>query len=489
MGAISELLDIVGLAKKANKELKANPNDIKAVSSLFTKAKSIASQASKYVMEYPVAVSSRITDYKTAIAITKQVEFDCARFIILASGLDPVIKLGSGDTIEAHMNQLVSSYESYSGFKVSLKPASEDTINDAKLYLNECSKEEYQIFNTNTETTRSDFSSEEVKKVDIVDGDDGEFIDLDHVKTNPNSKDEYLGKARNFLKDVKYINTSDTPIEDIIGIRPDDLEPEKQAEWDKAKDMLEKSKTLSNIKYNHAKRNDFAKLGSLGPTVINIDLIIVDGNGMERSFILPLAIKATLQFVDEIDINSMLKQVNTPGKKFLDFIKLTTGQTNFFKDFLFALDSAKSDVERERTIGNTPFFRRLMNNKSKYRLKTVSQFIPILKNVVAKKQQKDLPMCTMVIDESELRALNIRLNDALNNRGKYIDTIIDTYMLLGFAIVDKDNEVIHFFYSGESNPITVNIEEIGNRQNSSVNSNIAKALAKQAEAISKIIKY
>ena len=46
MGALTELLDLVSLGKSTKNQLMKNPDDYKAVSSLFTKAKSISAQAS-----------------------------------------------------------------------------------------------------------------------------------------------------------------------------------------------------------------------------------------------------------------------------------------------------------------------------------------------------------------------------------------------------------------------------------------------------------
>ena len=93
MGAINELFNIVGLAREADKQIKANPDKLQPVAALFSKAKSISAQANKYVMEYPVACSTTISDFNVALAICKQVEFDCARFIILASGLNLLLNL------------------------------------------------------------------------------------------------------------------------------------------------------------------------------------------------------------------------------------------------------------------------------------------------------------------------------------------------------------------------------------------------------------
>jgi glycyl-tRNA synthetase beta subunit len=62
MGFISELVDFVQLAKKAGVD-ENTVNDARAAHELFKKAKSISGQASKYRLEYPVAVTC---DFDTA---------------------------------------------------------------------------------------------------------------------------------------------------------------------------------------------------------------------------------------------------------------------------------------------------------------------------------------------------------------------------------------------------------------------------------------
>ena len=524
--AIAELFDMVKICSEASKKLHINPNDINAVSSLFSKAKSISAQASKYVMEYPVACSTSITDYKTALAITKQVEFDCARFVILASGLNPIVSQQNGDSIHMHINNLVSSYESLTGFKVSITPASQDIIDSCEGYFESgVSREIYKTFNEDTETTKLAFGME--------------------ARDN-NSTNKYINMIDDKYETIPYVSNSDTPdnlgdVERIIGPRPQDpgaepaqpgpepIQPgkepdpknfhahvrwetrvhdyyvwktEKEAhdewemkvkdikDWDEAKDNFEKRTQLdvsTTRMDNQVKLSEInGKLGKTAPTIVNIKMYVQAGDGTDRAIDFPLAIKATLQYVDQIDIKEMLGQVDSATKKLFKFFQLTSGEIKFFKDFLFALDSVKGDVERERIVGNTPFFRRLMSNKSRYRMKTVSQHIPILKNFIAKKQQKDLPMCTIVIDESELSGIHLRLSDCLKNRAKYIDPILDTYMLLGLGIVDSDNGVIHFFYSGEDYPVTCDITKLGNGNGTNdISSDLSKALANMSRLITK----
>jgi hypothetical protein len=475
MGALTELLDLVSLGKSTKNQLMKNPDDYKAVSSLFTKAKSISAQASKYVMEYPVAVSTTITEYDTALSIAKQVEFDCARFIILASGLNPVVRQGAGDTIEAHINKLMSSYESYSGLKVGIRPATEEDIRNGEEYMAKYySTKEYK-----TMKNQSSFSREANScAYNFVPG----------QEADPNAK---FADYVEFINEWLYNNHHDVnggvypPFDQIVGLPPSSSSA--KIEYDKALQYYNNKKEVIGMSAGSAAVSDITKgLGKIGPTIINLKLFIMDANGADREVTFPLAIKASLQYVDAIDIQSMLKQVQTPGKKLFEFIKLTTGQTSFFKDFIFALDSAKGDVERERTIGSTPFFRRLMSNKSKYRFKTVANVIPGLNRLVSKKQQSDLPMCTIVVDESELRPIGLRLSECLKNRAKYIDPILDTYMLLGFGIVDADNEVVHFFYAGENTNITAKISDLaGGKGSADATTAMSQALASMTKMMAR----
>ena len=483
MGAISELFNIVGLAKDVQKDLKSNSNDsIKATAALFQKAKSISAQASKYVMEYPVACSTSISDFDTALAITKQIEFDCARFIILASGLNPVIRSGQGDTIEAHINALVTSYESYSGFKVSISPALESFEDAGWEYMNKYySNEVYHIYNELSDA----FSTEKVNQ--NVDDDP----DSDSRKFE--GKDGYKGIITDWLSHYgRFTNDTSSipPVQNIIGPRPDDTDPEGQKEWDKADEYYKKSFSANaNVMFSTSSPRISeinGRLGKVAPTIITLNLFIQDQNGVDREIQLPLAIKASLQYVDASDVADMLASINVPGKKLLNFIKMTTGQISFFKDWIVELSSIKKDIERERTVGHTPFFRSLMNNKSRWKFKTVAAAVPFLKRFISSKTQQDLPMCTLIIDEIELRNLGFRLSDCVKDRSRFIDPILDQFMLLGFGIVDKDSDIIYFFYSGESSPVTAKISDLGsNGGQANISSDLSKALANMSKFITK----
>ena len=461
---ISELFDLVSLSKKAAKESKLNPNDAKTVASVFQKAKSISSQASKYVLEYPTLCSSNITDYNTALAITKQVELDCAKFIILASGLNPFVRLDKNDTIEAHINNLMTSYESVSGLKVSITPADEEYVRAVENYMIDGSRptQEYKHFKENVlSTEKYSFMSTELEERNVND----EITDENTEASEPEAMTfDGEGGYKQIIEDIvnAYSSQPDSTLTSIVKPLSSYVDPSKakdEKEYKKAEDYYkELMRERINSRSAGLQSDVLKKLGGHAPTIVTIKFNVVDGNGSNVVFDVPLAVKSSLIFVNAIDVADLVSKVKTPGSKLLNLIKLTTGQINFFKDLILGLDESRKDVDREKNLGHMPYFRQLMANKNRYKLKNIAETIKPLKGIIAKKSQKDLPMFTIIMTEEELtEAAGIRFSYMLKDRTKFIDYFLDTYMLLGLGVVDPENEVIYFFHAGEDGYDTVSI--------------------------------
>ena len=490
---ISELFDLVSLSKKAAKESKLNPNDAKTVASVFQKAKSISSQASKYVLEYPTLCSSNITDYNTALAITKQVELDCAKFIILASGLNPFVRLDKNDTIEAHINNLMTSYESVSGLKVSITPDAEEYVRAVENYMIDGSRptQEYKHFKENVlSIEKYSFMSTELEERNVND----EITDENAEASEPEAMTfDGEGGYKQIIEDIvnAYSSQPDSALTSIVKPLSSYVDPSKAKDEKEYKKAEEYYKDLMRERINSRsaglQSDVLKKLGGHAPTIVTIKFNVVDGNGSNVVFDVPLAVKSSLIFVNAIDVADLVSKVKTPGSKLLNLIKLTTGQINFFKDLILGLDESRKDVDREKNLGHMPYFRQLMANKNRYKLKNIAETIKPLKGIIAKKSQKDLPMFTIIMTEEELtEAAGIRFSYMLKDRTKFIDYFLDTYMLLGLGVVDPENEVIYFFHAGEDGYDTVSIPAMiknATGGSSSDQSSLIKALASMTKMI------
>ena len=457
MGNLSSLIDITGILK--NEVSKRDPSGgsyTKAIGEAYSKAKSISERASKYILQYPVAVSGSITDIKTALAIAKQVEFDCARFYILASGLQPVIDYGKGDTIQAHLDALQTGAESL-GYPCKITRATDEDIRRSIENLSYIDKP-YELFGRESLLAKNIYS-QEIK----IDDD----VEVEQAEAN---NDE----SNNAVVDEGSLTgtTTQAPSEDNNENPDNGKQP------------------TAFMTPNGVSKKDLEALGKAAPTVFTLEFIIHDIAG-GRTIKVPMAIKSDLQFINREEIKRLVTEVNSPGSWLHTLIKLTSGEINFLKDWVLAAERAKKDVEAERVLGNAPISRRLIDARNRYRVKSsanaITKLINKCKDFIAKKNYKDLPMITVVMTEQDFEeASGVRVNRVLNGSSKLVEQVIDTYMLLGFGIVDEMKDVAYFFYAGEEGYSTIKLSEMGsNGSDKNVGEKLTDVLAAMSRLITK----
>lgn len=448
MSAITELVDVVGIAKNITKD-NDNMKAVAETAKLFRNAKAISASANKYVVNYPVIVSTRVSNYKTALAIAKQVELECARFIILASGLDPVVS--SNDTVGNKLNNLFMTSEE--SLKFTITEASDEEFYSAENYLQsyynlkkQDSFKKVSSFVQSKEMVDTDASSEDSEN-------EKEAVDQLNKENNTELSEDEEEFARQQMG---------------IDINSDDFNKKTKDEQNKLKQGIKDTKK-TNITWegDNAYQKNISKLSKVGPTIIKIKLLL-DTNTTQYVEV-PIAVKATLQYADSSDCVSLLRGTQTFSNKFQNLIKIISGET-CFTEWLFQIEKAKNDVKREKELGKVPFYRNLINNKNRYRLKNLFGSIPLLKDFVAKKSKKDMPICTIVVHHDELsEALGYRLSKIVDEPA-IVQKIMDTYMLLGVGIVDDVNDIIYFLFSGEDSYRIVEIDKLGQGGNGSEDS-------------------
>lgn len=501
MGFLSDMFELRRLANEIKKGANLDSANMKAAAACWSKAKAISAQASKYVLEYPVACTNQITEYSKALAIAKQVELDCARFVILASGLNPIVDRKNGDTIEAHLNSMITSFESYN-LPCTIEPATDDFIRAGKEYMsNYYSSELYHTYKDDEMSEESLVqSSEKIGTINAFD-DEGDDESVPNQKDiNGNDYDAAFNNAyRSGKRDGSEFATFKEPTEkdfkdffyDMTGNQlktPEELKAENdgidleaaRAEYNNAfnKFVDMHKTTISSAHFDARENRDILnKLQNVGPTIVTITLYLTDGAGGQRAIQLPLAIKSSIQFIESPDLMRVLTSTQNNSRNLTKFIKVTTGQMSFFKDWLFAINDTNSDLEREKALGSVPIFRRLMDAKNRYRMKSIAAAYPRLSKFIAGKSQKDLPMCTIVCTTEEMEeAFKQKWTYIYKNR-KVIDEIIDTYMLLGFGVVDTTSDYIYLFYAGESEPQIIEMSKLGGNNGGDVNKALAESIA------------
>ncbi|MMZ42238.1 hypothetical protein D1872_37580 [compost metagenome] len=181
--------------------------------------------------------------------------------------------------------------------------------------------------------------------------------------------------------------------------------------------------------------NDVRKANELVPTTLHLRVIRSKGDSDQGHQDFIIGIKSTMHPIasDEI-VNNLLNGLRNRGA-FFNFVRWTTGEISFFKDFLFNIRSIKDDVVN-RSNGASPWWISLKRRKTLARTKFVFQ---------TKKQI--LPNASIVISMEEAEAIRSQYGFNLMNPA-IVSKVMDTYFLLSFVIVDNSAQIAHFMFDG-----------------------------------------
>ena len=192
-------------------------------------------------------------------------------------------------------------------------------------------------------------------------------------------------------------------------------------------------KTVTDVKpilqiNSSAKMNDseVKKANEAIPTTLALKIHIQDKSGAIRQTIdFLIGVKVVLHPVSS---NEIVNNLSGNRGKFFDFIRWTSGEISFFKDFVFAIDDIKRDVV----------------NKSQGK----SGWFPVLKRTQARsnilkrfKGKGYMPNATLIVSLEELEDLKSKTGMDLTNESA-VKNIMNKYFLLAFIIVDASTETI-----------------------------------------------
>ena len=182
--------------------------------------------------------------------------------------------------------------------------------------------------------------------------------------------------------------------------------------------------------------NDVKKCNELVPTTLSVSLQqkSKDNFGGVINFI--LGIKGVMHPVNSDDMVSNLLDGHKAGNKFFNFLRWTSGEISFIKDLLFNVNGIKEDVIKKHSKGGSHWWTTLKRNRTIARVKN------------GHSKQKILPNATIVCSMEEvLEMQDVYKVNLLEVRN--VLKLMDRYFLLGFAIVDESQELVHFIFDGE----------------------------------------
>lgn len=182
--------------------------------------------------------------------------------------------------------------------------------------------------------------------------------------------------------------------------------------------------------------NDVKKCNELVPTLMIVRFSTPSTQTQARQFV--VGIKAKLIAMDSYDICDRIKVKNDDHKGLLKFLRATTREISFFKDFLLAIDRAKLDaLSYSKNSNNSGIWRMLERRSIKGNLRKGLQ----MKNDATR-------IATLVISQEEVEYLK---KDGVDiDSGKVAKVIMEAYGLLGFVIVNDSMEVARFLWDDDS---------------------------------------
>lgn len=193
--------------------------------------------------------------------------------------------------------------------------------------------------------------------------------------------------------------------------------------------------TSPNIDSNRLLSSEIKKANEMVPTLMLINTIDPTTGANMQSVV---GVKSRMISVPSGEVVGRILANYQDSNNLLKFIKLTTRETSFIKDFLLAVDNAKLDAINNSKKGSaTALFnaleRRSQNGKIRKMAKTEKQFAKAI--------------ATLVISQEDVEDLK-KMNGIDVESIRIIKPIMEKLNLLYFVIVDESSESIKILVDG-----------------------------------------
>ena len=199
-----------------------------------------------------------------------------------------------------------------------------------------------------------------------------------------------------------------------------------------------KDMDVNFVPNNILKDNDVKKSNELVPTTLHIRTALIhDTEGHQGFLDFIIGVKATMHPIASDEMVTNVVNACRNNNKFFNFIRWTSGEISFFKDFLFNIKEIKDDVIN-RSAGASPWWITLKRRRALAKLKD-ALWMP----------NQILPNASIVISMEEVEYIKTEYGFDLLNPA-FIDKIMNQYFLLAFVIVDNSAQIAHFMFDGQT---------------------------------------
>ena len=214
---------------------------------------------------------------------------------------------------------------------------------------------------------------------------------------------------------------------------------------------------------------EYKKANELMPTLMVINFKSKVGDGYEIVDSVIIGVKAKLYPMSSEDIITHVVAKAKDANWIQKFIKASTREISFFKDFLFAIDKAKIDALSLSKKGSAYKMWKVLErraSKSKWN------------RLMAKKTNDSTAITTLVMSQNEIdyikKEFHIDISDVYNSR-----ILLESYNLLGICIVDESLEIAKFMWdTGEDLWETVAFSNLERESNDNTYKKVVNLMTK-----------
>lgn len=212
-------------------------------------------------------------------------------------------------------------------------------------------------------------------------------------------------------------------------------------ERNRMRDMSSDLRDMNSLNQRRVIDSEFKKANELQPTmmIVNFNILGDDGQSVvdRKSFV--AGIKCRMIATSSMDIAERLLATNKTQTSFKNFIRATTGEIKFGRDFIAAVDQQKLDAINDVKKGEAA---KLWSTLKKRSVKSNVRSI--------KRDSNDATsITTLVVSQDTVNFMKSESNFDVSIP-KNAKMIMDRYNFLCLVIADETNEVAKFMYDGNS---------------------------------------
>lgn len=400
MGLLAEIIDLF-------KNLKSDKEAIKSYITMSTpKRKSLSRSSLEGTLNFPILTSSLLT-VEDASLIAKSLERNYSSFVLTTITMCPTFATTSnsptGFEYIKQLHQNIDMSDSINVIDDIIKPMGE--AYDYAQYLEEnCI--DYTV------------------SVESYSG--NTLIAVEHLNAKYSPVNNDNKKYNYTIEDVT--NAS------IINHRTNRIVTESDTDDDD--DIKKHRKGNRSFYAGKYINNEYKKVNELVPTLIQVRVFPTSLTGDKKyaPIDMVIGIKGTLHPIPSNEMLLNLSRGLVNDDAFFNYMRWTTGEISFFKDFVLNIDSLKLDASDDSNR-ISPWWSMLKRRKALARIK--GNYLP----------NKILPNATIVITEEEVSLLREKYGYDLNNKD-YILKLMKAYFLIGFVIVDPSLQRAKFLFDG-----------------------------------------